>query len=330
VPSRRRMIGIAVAGGLVVGVVGYAIAGLVVLQVGLAAPGGCHAEHARFTPARFDTTWVSNDFDATSFDVTPYLMPEFSEVTFPARDEPSITIHAWWVPGPGADSPAIIAVHGWGACRRDPAILLPAGMLHREGFGVLLMDMRDHGDSTREDGRYAFGSDEYRDVLGAWDWLVTRGLAPDRIGLFGQSGGAAAVVVAMGEESRVAAGWEESGAADPAKVAGEELRRDGYPEILAPAAIAWAWLFGDDIVNRNPIAEARTFGTRPFQVVHGTADQRSLVHNATDLEAVLQASNPGAQAWLIDGGQHVQGPFLVPAEYERRLGTFFRAALHEP
>jgi hypothetical protein len=26
-------------------------------------------------------------------------------------------------------------------------------------------------------------------------------------------------------------------------------------------------------------------------------------------------------------GQHVQGPFLVPAEYEARLGAFFDAAL---
>ncbi len=325
--SRRRVLAIGLGVILALGVAGYTAAGLVVLQVGLAAGDGCHVEHGAFTPARFDTTWVSGDFDASSFDVTQYLMAEFSEATFPARDEPSVTIHAWWVPGPRADGPAIVVVHGWGSCRRDPAILVPAGMLHREGFGVLLIDMRDHGDSTREDGRYAFGSDEYRDVLGAWDWLVARGVPPGRIGLLGQSGGAAAVVVAMGEESRVAAGWEESGATDPAKVAVEELRRDRYPEILAPAAIAWAWFFGDDIVNRNPLAEAHKLGTRPFQIVHGTADRRSLVHNATDLEAVLKLANPATRAWFIDGAEHVQGPFLVTEEYQRRLGEFFRTAL---
>jgi fermentation-respiration switch protein FrsA (DUF1100 family) len=222
----------------------------------------------------------------------------------------------------------VVVVHGHGSCRRDPTILVPAGMLHREGFGVLMIDMRDNGDSTREDGRYGFGSDEYRDVLGAWDWLVARGVPQQRIGLFGESGGAAAAMVAMGEDSRVAAGWEEAGAGDLWTTAVEEARRPpSKPEFLIPAAIAWMVLFGDDVVNRSPLREASRIGTRPFQVVHGTSDKRVALHHATDLEAALAAANPADRAWLIAGAQHVQGPFLVPAEYQRRLGAFFRAAL---
>jgi dipeptidyl aminopeptidase/acylaminoacyl peptidase len=324
----RRAIAIGLGVTLALGVAGYAAAGLAVLQIGLSESGGCRAEHAAFTPANFKTdVWVSDDFSAKGFDVQQYLMPDFSEVTFPSRGEPAITIHAWWVPGPRPDGPAVVAVHGAGSCRRDPAILVPAGMLHRQGFGVLLIDMRDNGDSTREDGRYGAGSDEYRDVLGAWDWLVGQGVPAARIGAFGQSGGAAAVVVAMGEEPRLAAGWEESGPSDMTTAVIEELRRDHYPEWLAPAVTAWAQVFGDDIVGRSPLVEARKVGTRPFQVVHGTADKRIAVHHATDLEAVLQAANPSNSAWLIQDGQHVQGPFLVPAEYEGRLGTFFHAAL---
>lgn len=326
--SRRRVVAIGLAVILVLGVAGYAVAGLAVAQVSLAENGGCHKEHASFTPAAFATNvWLSGDWNARDFDVAPFLMPQFSEVTFPARDEPSITIHAWWVPGPSADGPAVVVVHGQGSCRRDPTILVPAGMLHAEGFGVLLIDMRDNGDSTREDGRYGFGSDEFRDVLGAWDWLGAQGVPPGRIGLFGESGGAAAVVVAMGEDSRVAAGWEEAGAADLATIAVEEARRQGLPEILVPGAIAWMWLFGDDVVNRSPLNEAHKIGTRPFQVVHGMKDRRVALHHAKDLEAVLQAANPANHAWLIDGAEHVQGPFLVTAEYQRRLGEFFRAAL---
>ena len=314
-------IGVAVAGG-------YAAAGLVALQLGLAEGGACHQEHAAFTPGDFSTTvWVSDDFDAWTLDPTPYLMPEYVDVTFPARDEPEITIHAWWVPGASPDSPAIVVVHGQDSCRRDPAILVPAGMLHRQGFGVLLIDMRDNGDSTDEDGRYGFGSDEYRDVLGARDWLVAQRIPADGIGLFGQSGGAPAVVAAMGEEPTVGAAWEDSGPADLETAAAEEAKRQGYPEILIPAAIAWARLFGDDFVARNPLAEAVKIGTRPLQIVHGTHDKRVAMHHAVDLEDVLLRSNPSARAWLIDHGQHVQGPFLLPAEYERRLGEFFRAAL---
>jgi dipeptidyl aminopeptidase/acylaminoacyl peptidase len=218
-------------------------------------------------------------------------------------------------------------VHGEASCRRDPAILVPAGMLHREGFAVLLMDMRDNGDSTRTDGRYGFGSTEYRDVLGALDWLVARGLPPTRIGLFGHSGGAPAVMIAMGEDGRVAAGWEESGPSDLLSAAIEEARRNGLPEIAVPAGIFWMWVFGDDAINRSPLAEAAKFGTRPFQVVHGTADGRVAVHHGRDLEAVLQRANPSSQAWIIEGSHHVEGPFLLPTEYERRLGAFFHAAL---
>lgn len=326
--SRRRVLAIGLGVILALGVGGYAAAGFAAAQVALAVKGGCNEAHASFTPADFATNvWLSDDWKAPDFDVSPYLMPQCSDVTFPSRDEPSITIHAWWVPGPTADSPAVVVVHGWGSCRRDPTIIVPAGMLHREGFGVLLMDMRDHGDSTREDGRYGFGSDEYRDVLGAWDWLVAQGVPPARIGLFGESGGAAAVVVAMGEDSRVAAGWEEAGAADLATVAVEEARYAHKPEILVPGVIAWLWLFGDDVVNRSPLNEAHKIGTRPFQVVHGTNDQRVAPHHATDLEAVLQVANPASRAWLIDGAEHVQGPFLVTEEYQRRLGEFFHAAL---
>ena len=62
-------------------------------------------------------------------------------------------------------------------------------------------------------------------------------------------------------------------------------------------------------------------GRRPFQVVHGTADGRVAVHHARDLEAVLQRANPASEAWIIEGSHHVEGPFLHPDEYERRLGA---------
>ena len=164
-------------------------------------------------------------------------------------------------------------------------------------------------------------------MLGAWDWLVGRGVPAARIGLFGQSGGAPAVMVAMGEEGRVAAGWEESGPSDLGSAAAEEARRDGLPEVAVPAGIFWMWVFGDDVINRSPLAEAAKFGTRPFQVVHGTADKRVAVHHGLDLEAVLQRTNPASQAWIIEGSHHVEGPFLLAVEYEQRLGAFFRSAL---
>jgi uncharacterized protein len=327
---RRHRWAIAVVVGLVLVllVAGYAAAGYVVATKSMAVAGLCHSEHATFTPASFRTdVWISDEFSGAAVDPAPYLMPDYREVSFPARGEASITIAGWWIPGPKADSPAVIVVHGWGSCRRDPAILLPAGMLHREGFGVLMIDMRNHGDSTHAEGMYGFGSDEYRDILGAWDWLVGQGARSSSIGVLGQSGGAAAIVVAMGEEPRLVAGWEESGASDLGSAAVEELRRQGYPEFLAPGGMLWMEVFGHDVLGKSPLAEAARIGSRPFQVVQGTNDKRVAPHHADDLEAVLRKGNPADQVWRIEGASHVQGPFLVPGEYQRRLGEFFDAAL---
>ena len=51
---------------------------------------------------------------------------------------------------------------------------MPAGMLHRAGFGVLVIDLRDFGLSDREDGHWAGGIDEYGGVTRAWRWLRAR------------------------------------------------------------------------------------------------------------------------------------------------------------
>ena len=110
-------------------------------------------------------------------------------------------------------------------------------MLHRNGFSVLLIDLRDHGDSTREDGRFAGGTDEYRDVLGAWDWLRTeQGLPPASIGLLGISLGAATVLLATGQEPAVAAVWEDSSYADLGTAIDAELKRRGVSDVPASRA----------------------------------------------------------------------------------------------
>lgn len=324
---RGRFVAIGLAVVFSLGVAGYAAAGLFVLNTGTQLAGGCHVEHATFTPANWSNqVWISGDW-STTVDATPYFMPQYEDISFPSRGDANLTIDGWLIPAASEQAPYVIVVHGQGSCKRDPAVLMPAGMLHRAGMNVLMIDMRDSGESSTEDGRFGAGSDEYRDVLGAWDWLVSRGVVPERIGVFGQSGGAAAAVVAMGEEPRIAAGWEESGFMDMQVMVKEELQRLGFPEALGPAATIWAKAFGDDFVDRSPIAGVRKIEARPLQIVHGLNDQRVNPHHATDALAVQQMTNPSAEAWLIPNCGHVQGPFAVPEEYQTRLGTFFQEAL---
>jgi dipeptidyl aminopeptidase/acylaminoacyl peptidase len=261
-----------------------------------------------------------------NLDSTPYLMRAFEEVRLQSRD-PHITVAGWYIPAAGNpdSAPSVILVHGLNTCRRSPTILLPAGMLYRNGFNTLLIDIRDHGDSTVEDGRYAGGTEEYRDALGAWDWLVSdKGVAPERIGLLGTSLGAATVMIAGGEEPRVAAVWEDSGYADLSDAVSAELARNGFPQFIAAGGLFMGRLIaGDDVTAYSPVAGVRKMGTRPIYITHGAADTRLSVDYAYDLADAIRAQGGNVEPWIIEGAEHVQGMFLQPEAYEQRLIEFF-------
>jgi fermentation-respiration switch protein FrsA (DUF1100 family) len=302
-------------------VVGYAAASYVVYSRLSNTVSGCSNPDDRDNTPRA--------FDSDTVDMTPYLMPDYQSLTLISRDD-NLSIDAWYVPVPGVDkSPTVILVHGLASCKRSPAILMPAGMLHRAGYNVLMIDLRDHGDSQIEDGRYAAGSDEYLDVLGAWDWLVEdRGIAPEQIGLFGTSLGAATAMIAFGREPRVAAVWEDSGFADMQSAIDAELARNGFPTFLSSGAFLMGRLIAnDDLIAFSPQDAAAAANGRPVYITHGTADTRLSVEYASWLSETLRASGQEPQVWIVEGSEHVQAMFDQTEEYERRLLEFFESTL---
>lgn len=44
-------------------------------------------------------------------------------------------------------SPTVILVHGFRSCIKHPSVLLPAGILFRNGFNIVTLDLRNHGSS---------------------------------------------------------------------------------------------------------------------------------------------------------------------------------------
>jgi hypothetical protein len=315
----RRVVTILVVAFLAIVLVGYGVASAMVWDQLTRVSGECHAE------------WADNDptsFSYPGLDTTPYLMPAPVEVTFPSRDA-EVDISGWWVPADDPSAPAVVIVHGHTACKRDHDVLLPAGMLHRNGFSVLLIDLRDHGDSTDEDGRYAGGTEEYRDVLGAWDWLRSeQGLPADGIGLLGISLGAATALIASGEEPAVAATWEDSSYADIGVAIKAELARNGYPGFLEEGGIAMARLLsGDDLRSRSPLEAVRKMTGRHLYITHGTADERLSVDYGRTLSSEAEAAGVDVETWIVPGAGHTKAMGLVPDEYESRLVGFFEPIL---
>ncbi|HSM34366.1 MAG TPA: alpha/beta fold hydrolase [Anaerolineae bacterium] len=307
--------------------------------------GAAVAEYDRVTrvPADCDERFGDNSPSAWSirgigsavpdFDGSRWFAAGYHEVRIPSRD-PGIELRAWWLPprggptaGSGPSAGSVVVIHGFGTCVRDPVVLAPTGMLHRLGYGVLLFDLRDHGASTVEDGRVAGGAKEYRDVLGAVDWLVDQGAAPDRIGLFGTSMGAASAIIAAGQDERVAAVWAESSYADIMRRIADGLEEAGLPRWLAPIAQPLARIVsGDDIGSPSLPGELANLRGRHLFIVHGTLDGLIDVSHAEILDSAARSAGVLTERWIVADAGHVDAMFVQPDEYERRVGDFFRAA----
>jgi pimeloyl-ACP methyl ester carboxylesterase len=108
------------------------------------------------------------------------------EVEFVPRGG-TLGLRGWFFPG-STEAAYLIFVHGIGDQRTGNKALDLAARLKRTGnFNLLLFDLRAQGTS---DGAYvSAGEFERFDVLGAYDFLLTRGAKPGRVGLIGRSYG---------------------------------------------------------------------------------------------------------------------------------------------
>lgn len=317
-------------------VIGFVVLALVMMTGYAAASVVIYGQLADVTPhcerlRSGESTNTPSAFTASSVDTAAYQMAAFEEVTFPSRDD-GFELSGWYVPVNDApeSNGTVILVHGLNGCKRTSAILLPAGMLNRAGFNVLMLDLRDHGDSFIEDGRFAGGTEEYRDVLGAWDWLVNeKSVTPESIGLFGTSLGAASVLNAMGQEPRIAAVWEDSSFADLQVAIADFLVFNGFPSFFAPGApLVGRLISGDDLVSLSPRDAVSRLNGRPLFIVHGDQDNLLPVKHAYALADAVRASGGQVEPWIAPGSGHVGAMFDYTDDYEERLVTFFTNTLN--
>lgn len=311
--------------GMVAGllVVLYLAAGYMVYnKLSAVEPGG--GDDAGNTPASFQNTVE----EWPDFDVSPFVMKEYEAVRFPSR-QPGLELTGWYVSG-DSGAPVVILTHGIGSCKCSTRILVAAGMLNRNGFNVFMYDMREHGESDIEDGRAAIGTEEYLDLLGAWDWLIgEKGFTPEQIGVYGQSLGAATTLIAFGQETKLAAAFVDSPFSDLRVIINEELSRNNYPTFLVPGALLMAKVVaGDDLTSFGPQAALTNDAGRPIFIVHGTGDTRINVHHARDLAALGEQAGANLTVWIPENVGHVEAEFASPEEYEQKLVEFFLVALN--
>lgn len=240
-----------------------------------------------------------------------------AEVSFESTD--GVRLSAWWTPPPPVDGPsrAAVLVHGWGGNRSDEYIRRTAPLYREAGYGVLMLDLRGHGESGGE--RRTLGYGEVRDVRGALAWLEREGFEPNGVVLHGWSMGGA-TVVRSAPGTGAAAVVEEAGYADLPLLLRDELpENSGLPRLFNGGAFLAAKLFlGFDPWAVRPCKEAARLREEgiPFYVIHSTADETVPYEHAE----LFTRANPDAELWKLEGYEHVEA--YDSPEYEEKLDAF--------
>jgi fermentation-respiration switch protein FrsA (DUF1100 family) len=222
----------------------------------------------------------------------------FEEPELVASD--GVRLHGWFLPAPEPRG-ALLFCHG--NAGNVSHRLVAARAFRNMGLSVLLFDYRGYG---RSDGR---PSEEgtYLDAEAAYDWLRGRGLAPERIALYGESlGGGVAIELARRRE--VACVLVESAFTSVPDL-GAELYR--WLPVRLLARIRYD--------NAEKLGKLRV----PLLLVHSPDDEIVPFAHA---ERLLALAREPKDLLRTEAG-HNDGGFLRRAEWLERVREFLVSAL---
>jgi uncharacterized protein len=253
-------------------------------------------------------------------DVTPTVMGlPYEDVSLVTED--GLRLAAWYVPT--HNGAAIVMVHGLGT-NRTTTLGLTKDLADR-GYGLLLLDLRAHGDS--EGTVSTLGIHEVRDVRSGVRYLQSRPeVDARRIGIFGGSLGGSVAIMSAAEIPELQAVVVDSTFSSIEWVVEHQFEKlDRVPKWLAPLVVALGgWHAGVDAAEIAPIRHVAEISPRPLLIIHGAEDETFLVENATLL---AQAAGPPTELWIIPSVGHTAGYAADPVGYAERILQFFDQAL---
>jgi fermentation-respiration switch protein FrsA (DUF1100 family) len=228
-----------------------------------------------------------------------------------------LTLRGWYIPS--RNQATVIVVHGY---KNNRIGALSHGvMLARHEYGVLLFDLRAHGESEKD--VFALGWESDKDVLAALNYLQNR---PDvdrnRIGAMGLSTGAIVVLLTAVKTDQIKA--VVSDGAGSAALKDALLSRDW---MLAPGL--WTFFKSAELFSRVPSApplvdSISRIAPRPVMLIasaYGPGGELAANRN------YYAAAQEPKILWELSDAGHVEGLFAKPEEYEARVIKFFDQSL---
>ena len=244
----------------------------------------------------------------------------YQEVRFETPD--GLQLAAWYIPP--QNGAVVIAVHGFAGNRAQ--YLPEAAFLHKAGFGVLLIDSRNSGDSAGD--MNSFGLYEVNDIRGALDFLSNQpAVDPERIGLLGHSGGGSTVLLAGAQIPQISAVIAQStftSLEDNISTGVRQLL--GLPPFpFAPLVVFWGErISGMDLHTVNPAGQVKNIAPRPLLIMHGALDPLIPVDNAHGL---YQAASEPKELYILAGAHHANLYQVGGQEYADKILRFYTANL---
>ncbi|WP_420627175.1 alpha/beta hydrolase [Candidatus Leptofilum sp.] len=291
------------------GLVGWIILGILVVAVGTAVWYGNRiigqSADRLLYPRRTQPSQTPADFGLTA-----------ETVQFTAAD--GVTIAAWFVPPPEDGSGAVlIYAHGFGGNRG--ALLVQAAAMHQAGYGALLVDLRNHGESG--DAISTWGLAEANDLIAAFGYLQTHPEVDSaRIGLVGKSMGGAAAALAAAQLPDLAVLVLESTYASL-----EENMVNIMPSIArAPGFLAPTVFSRINAATDEPLTEIRTADivpnlAMPLLIMHGEQDRIVPVAQG---RTIFAAANEPKQLHTIPGAGHLNIFTVDPDTFTAQMQAF--------
>jgi fermentation-respiration switch protein FrsA (DUF1100 family) len=196
-----------------------------------------------------------------------------------------------------------------------------AAMLAEERYGVLMIDLRAHGESEGQTFTLWQAGD---DVLGAVDYLQTRpDVDPNRIGVWGYSAGAAASVHAAAQSEAIKGVIADGLQWARFKDARGLYRGPTYPYLL----IDWVHMTVTDLFYaggsrpRALVDDVRLIPPRPLLII--VAEHHPFDNEALASKKYKRIGGESVSVWIVPGAIHGGGWDLHPDEYRQHLLSFF-------
>jgi pimeloyl-ACP methyl ester carboxylesterase len=247
-----------------------------------------------------------------------------------------VGIAGWYIPaGSGAapTAPTILIAPGWKSNKSEALKYAP---IFHDRFNLVIVDLRNQGRSGGD--TTTFGYNERLDIRAMVDWLE-RTKHPTWIGAMGNSMGAATVLAAAVDDSRIRAlildSMHASMLASFTDGIAHERNLPGLPTAWAIVALS-SLRTGADIPTVDPVHTIAALGDRPVLLIHGTGDVLDTVdHAAKPNLAAAQAAGVPVTIHYCEGGRHGGLVDACPAAWRSWVDAFLagipelQAAGHE-